>query len=720
MGFFRLLILFAVGALVLGCGEGGQDGSGDCGECPQGQQCVEGVCSCAPQCEENECGDDGCSGSCGECDDGLDCSDDYCDDGECKRAFQPSFCVMNNKCLQAGTVSFANPCEKCNAALSQLAWSAAENGTKCLGDGVCVEGVCCDRAANCEGMDCGDDGCGGECGSCPQAAPICEEGLCKLDCLADCDGKECGDDDCGESCGTCPAAAPFCIDFLCQADCVAECVGKDCGGDGCGGSCGTCPAAAPECVEGACQPVCVPDCIGLECGDDGCSGNCGACPQDEECSAWGQCISSETCVDKCVSMDCGEVDDCVCGVCSEEEYCSWGQCVPAAEECDEVCGEVDCGIVSIWGGIECDCGYFCPVGFECNETLNWCECVPICADPNTGEAYECGDDDNCGYSCGTCNLGECVEHKCACNADCTDKECGPDGCGATCGTCPGWEVCGMDGKCYQDCAGMEYTALEDVQKVVFEAVGDGGHPGEALDIDQDPNTCAPAGDCEDGLNNQMSGLLGNLSAFVDVDAELAKALDEGTRVTIAECIGLNLDGEPFTVNIYRGIPVKDKAVCDFQTDYCPYYIDASSLNAAGCKPVSTFDNATIVNGIFTAGGVGYSYVFDGFMMSPELPLLSPAGMAQMTGTVEELGGGQVEVHDGIIGYAINKAEFMEQLAYIDDSELPVSVEMMQNLFDMFLEPDVDANGDGELDSASMAVKFETIPGTIVGIANPEE
>ena len=516
-----------------------------------------------------------------------------------------------------------------------------------------------------------------------------------------------------QACDAC-SEGEECVDGVC--DCAPQCVDKECGLDGCGGLCGVCPPGAPLCEDGLCRIGCLAQCHGKLCGPDGCGGSCGACPPDEECAQWGQCIASESCFDKCQGMECGQVDDCWCGPCAVDEYCSLaGKCVQVANDCAGACLPDDCGVKYVGGGVDCDCGDTCPPGEMCNQVLNMCECFPTCADPDTGKPYECGDD-GCGYGCGACGQGECVDHKCVCYPTCDGKECGSDGCGGTCGSCPGGAVCASDWKCYQDCVGMEYTALDDVQKVVYEAVGKGGHPGEALDIDGDPDTCAPAGDCEAGLNNQMSGLMEQMEAFVDTDAELANMLDDGTRVTVAECIGLNLDGEPFTVNVYRGIPVEDLGVCDYQHDNCPYYIDSSSIDAAGCKPMSTFDNATIVNGKLTAGGFGYLYLFDGFMIAPEFSLLSMASMARMTGTVVEVGGGELEVHDGLIGYAINKAEFLEQLSYIDDSELPIGVDMLQNIFDMFLEPDVDANFDGELDSASMAVKFETIPGTIVGIA----
>ncbi|MGM0576099.1 MAG: choice-of-anchor D domain-containing protein [Myxococcota bacterium] len=43
-------------------------------------------------------------------------------------------------------------------------------------------------------------------------------------CTPDCDGRECGDDGCGGSCGTCPGAAPVCEDHLCVAEAAPDIV----------------------------------------------------------------------------------------------------------------------------------------------------------------------------------------------------------------------------------------------------------------------------------------------------------------------------------------------------------------------------------------------------------------------------------------------------------------------------------------------------------------
>ena len=138
----------------------------------------------------------------------------------------------------------------------------------------------------CQGKECGDDGCGGECGTCPVAAPLCKDNVCAVaGCVPDCEGKECGADGCDGECGVCPEAAPHCTNHMCAVEeCFPDCEGKECGNDGCGGKCGDCPAVAPFCQGYVCTvEECEPDCADKECGDDGCGGACGFCAGDAVC-----------------------------------------------------------------------------------------------------------------------------------------------------------------------------------------------------------------------------------------------------------------------------------------------------------------------------------------------------------------------------------------------------------------------------------------------------
>jgi hypothetical protein len=282
----------------------------------------------------------------------------------------------------------------------------------------------------CVESQCGDDGCGGSCGQCPEQAPYCLEGLCVLQCEPECEGKQCGSDGCGGSCGQCPAGS-VCQGQICA--CVSQCTGKECGPDGCGSECGTCTSAEFLCVEGICSISCQPDCADKECGSDGCGGVCGMCPAIAPFCVNHYCALS--CTPSCDGKDCGD-DGCggSCGECLDAEFCKEGFCL-CVPNCD---------------GKQCDtdgCGGSCGV---CPASAPYCvesHCEDQC--PLDCAGKECGDD-GCGDVCGICPdvAPFCVNHLCAlvdCTPDCEGKNCGEmDGCEGTCGECkcvPGTTSC---------------------------------------------------------------------------------------------------------------------------------------------------------------------------------------------------------------------------------------------------------------------------------------
>ncbi|NOZ00869.1 MAG: hypothetical protein GXP54_03145, partial [Deltaproteobacteria bacterium] len=83
----------------------------------------------------------------------------------------------------------------------------------------------------------------------------------KLDdgkCTPDCAGRECGNDGCGGKCGTCPGTSE-CIAFQCV--CIPDCADRECGDDGCGGVCSPGCGAGVKCLDwgkcarfGPCKP----------------------------------------------------------------------------------------------------------------------------------------------------------------------------------------------------------------------------------------------------------------------------------------------------------------------------------------------------------------------------------------------------------------------------------------------------------------------------------
>jgi hypothetical protein len=355
--------------------------------------------ACSPDCEGKSCGDDGCGGACGDCCDGQTCQ-----------------------------------------------------------DGLCLGGPGCEigEGPGCGGCDCEDCVCDQD----PYCCMVTWDDLCVLQCLTgcggcgggpNCEGKECGSDGCGGVCGTCPAEWTCTDEGKCVEHCESACQDKECGGDGCGGACGTCAEGA-KCQDGQCLEPCVEvDFVGC------CDGNVHVyCDEgfqlSLDCSkeglvcgwkaslAWYDCVEEQlqdptgqhplwcpwTCIPECQGKECGP-DGCqgVCGKCGLEESCNNGQCEPL--------------------------------------------CKPQC------ENRVCGDD-QCGNVCGSCALGQtCQQGQCVqvCTPECHDKQCGDNGCGGTCGNCaPGME-CSAASQCVVKQEGPEdVVAAEPVESETVIAQGD--------------------------------------------------------------------------------------------------------------------------------------------------------------------------------------------------------------------------------------------------------
>jgi hypothetical protein len=346
---------------------------------------------------------------------------------------------------------------------------------------------------HCEGLECGDDGCGSVCGECFNAADACLGGKCV--CQPDCAGKNCGSDGCGGSCGICTSDCPsscdddpvpcevpdFCSDDgTCLTECCPMCEGKDCGGDGCDGSCGICPGIQDYCDDGTC--ICQSDCTGKTCGTDGCDGSCGECIGFQDECMEGTC----KCQPDCEGKVCG-ADGCsgICGTCSgPQDECVAGECV-----CQPACEGMNCSDDGC-GGL---CGICEGAQDQCLDGI--CTCVPAC------EGILCGDD-GCDGVCGTCTDPDiCFEEAC-CTPQCEDLECGDNLCGGLCGECPGVQDICQDGLC---------VCIPDCEDKVCGMDGCDGSCGECLpdDVCNFGVCCTPNCLGKSCGDNSCSGFCGN-------------------------------------------------------------------------------------------------------------------------------------------------------------------------------------------------------------------
>jgi|GEM_PF-1816696 len=271
-------------------------------------------------------------------------------------------------------------------------------------------------------------------------------------CAPDCNGRSCGDDGCGGTCGTCSAGTCDADTGVCQ--CTPSCDGTSCGvSDGCGGVCGCGAGQVCNNPQGTGGTCCAPSCSGKECGSDGCGGTCGDCQgtfngQGNCDTASGMCVCDGTGV--CSSKQCGTDG---CGNACSQQCPPFTPCNDAAGACGQCqsqcsiqgweCGDDGCG--GTCGAATPD---GCGPGLVCNTTTHQCECLPDC----TGKT--CGDD-GCGGSCGSCGANPCINDNC-CTPNCSGRVCGDDGCGGSCGTCSGTQdFCTGAGlcQCQPNCQG---------------------------------------------------------------------------------------------------------------------------------------------------------------------------------------------------------------------------------------------------------------------------
>ena len=317
------------------CGWLPDQGFYDCGQAPE----PDPSCANSYSCLNGGCLPTDTTGCCG-----CACETCVCDmDSYCCETKWDSQCVdkCKNDCDGCGSVDGCQTsnsagcddcsCEACVCAMDAycctVKWDDACT-QECVND---CGGECVLCVPDCAGKECGDDGCGESCGSCPEGWP-CQDGICV--CTPECVGKECGDDSCSGSCGACPADYSCNPAGQCIWDCTPDCAGQQCGDDGCGGSCGEC-APGWLCNEhDLCEEQCLPDCSDKECGDDSCSGSCGECfhpctgsPKPALCVDF-HCDYSGICCPECADKECGD-DSCSgsCGECEGGLVCQDGVCV---------------------------------------------------------------------------------------------------------------------------------------------------------------------------------------------------------------------------------------------------------------------------------------------------------------------------------------------------------------------------------------------------------
>ena len=584
-----------------------------------------------------------------DCDDGLSCTTDACEDGVCTWALIEEACLIGKVCFASGDAHKDDACRVCAPADDPFAWHARPDGAKCEAGDACLTETTC------------------QVGLCVGAAVECK------------DDSACTTDSCDPAVGCVFEAKPngaLCVIF--GDDCIAQ----------------------AACQDGLCAPILVVCDDGNGCTNDAClDGACAfvaafgqACDDGEPCTTGDQCDAQGGCAG-------GPAE-----TCDDDNPCTLDQCVPTIG-CANLPTETPCclGETSI-----CDDANAC--------TNDLCDPVTLeCAYENVAGTPDCDDGQQCTTS-DACAEGVCVGAKSACDDGnpCTEDSCSEaNGCGylsLSLVACDDGLECSTGGECVNGACVADTTACacpidpqHDAVKVNSLQLGTGGKPGEGLDVDKNPDTCAPSANCDGGIDNAF----GSFAALAN--SGLADAVAGGDLVLILQA-PVEKNGT-FTVAIHQGEPVDGG--CDFQADTCDYLVEDAGFNADTCAALFTFE-ATLDGSTLSGGGPGAQLPFalpiqDGVVL--EVVVFNLQILAEVV-----TDGGQITSADGLLGGAIRKSALIAAIEALDPSSLPagISKEVIITILGT-LDYSIDTTGDGQGDAASIGFKFHAIDAAITGV-----
>lgn len=264
-----------------------------------------------------------------------------------------------------------NPARHMDDSGASLDASSEPDGAGDSGEG------CVPCTPDCARKACGDDGCGGTCGTCNPnefCLPSRDRSACFLREAAQCPVyQQCGQGPFGFICGECPTGyhcqdnrlcfpTNGCNDLPAGGACVlgwrVYCNSNQLEFDSCQWGC--------EEIDGGsrCKTKCFASCFGKTCGPDGCGDSCGSCSSGEECRS-GVCVPANGACNAASPSSCSghllvgckdgsvAIEDClangkVCGVdpCTGEPACIYAK---GSVGCDGLpCTGVCIGEFLVW------------------------------------------------------------------------------------------------------------------------------------------------------------------------------------------------------------------------------------------------------------------------------------------------------------------------------------------------------------------------------------
>ena len=594
-----------------------------------------------------------------------------------------AFGLLACACSDAGEAEeTATPDAATEAPTDDAPEAGCVSGEDCVDDDPCTVDDTCNGDSVCVGVprDC-DDGI-------PCTDDVCESGLCQSTltsnhCLQG-EGGGCVPHDATDPANPCRICYAFGGERLwllipddkpCE-DTDACTTSSQCQGGICAGLGVLLCLADGPCDDVTCQPAtgCVhaprPTESACEDGD--------ACTEGETCDAAQDCVGGAPVAcddgDACTSDTCHAVGGCVFegGVCDDADACTQDSC-QAGGECVNTPFEGPC-----------DDGDPCTVGEVCTAATGCAGGEPTSCD----DGLDCTSD-ACDPTVGCVNLH--LQGACDDGLICTSG----DECVA--GACVGLK----DG-----CEACPVPVTGQAQKLTAFFLGTDGNAATGVDVDNDLTTCQPAGKCSHGVDNAMAVLAPVINPGIGDSLEL------GTLTYVAVFDEATFDGEPFPLTIHFVSLADGSGGCDIQKDPCKW--QATQLLFDGdCAPSFAFQNATITDGVLSAGGPG-TLITIMMPLTKDLTLPVTIAWASMEATLTfSADAGGIATVQGWLGGALVKSQLLAALAGADPSALPFDQDALVALVDNLMKADIDLDGDGTPDAASLNFAVQMIPATLV-------
>ncbi len=471
--------------------------------------------------------------------------------------------------------------------------------------------------------------------------------------------------------------------------------------DACKG--GTCTGVARDCDDG--EP----------CTDDACDAATGDCTHEPGSGA-----------------ACDDGDPCTAG-----DTCDQGTCAGTEPACDDgdPCTDDACdnGACSSQA-VDCDDGNPC--------TQDGCDSGSGCTHTAAPDGTACEAGDHC-LAGDHCVGGACVEgaDPVVCDDDgnpCTDDQCDPQ---AGCihpfllgDPCDDGEACTQDDTCNSSmCVGIKTATCDScasysfgpiIQKATEVSISGDGQPGSGLDVDDNPETCAPVGNCAAGIDNAMAAVANAINAALKV------GLETGGAVMIAEIRDFKTEGTPFVLSLYEGFPDwSSKPNCDLVKDVCDYQVSWWSFDAK-CIPTVYLENVVvdsyeltdpdkeIYHGTMHGGGTEDIFVLQLPLSQADQPVPFFIVNGKFQGEFTVYGDPSKNmVMTGIFAGAVPMDSLIDTIMNVDPKYFdPLTNQQVADLITQLVDPDIDLDGDGQPDAVSVGIRVTTIPGVITGIA----